>query len=99
MPLRDFPLAEIVELDDGRIVEWESIGDPALPPLIWVEGGPGIWAHLARPDVELVSDVFHCHLVNAPGCGRTSSPASGLPMARRPSTGRGGRDDPRASTR
>jgi proline iminopeptidase len=42
---------------------------------MWVEGGPGLWAHLARPDVELVSDVFRCHLVNAPGCGRTSPPA------------------------
>jgi proline iminopeptidase len=42
---------------------------------MWVEGGPGFWAHLARPDVELVSDLFRCHLVNAPGCGRTSPPA------------------------
>src|SRR5262249_57991789 len=41
----------------------------------WVEGGPGRWAHLARPDAALVSDLFRCHLVNAPGCGRTSPPA------------------------
>src|SRR5262249_61821125 len=45
------------------------------PPWVWAEGGPGVWAHLARPDVELVSDLFRCHLVNAPGCGRTSPPA------------------------
>jgi proline iminopeptidase len=76
MTLRDFALAEVLELDDGRQVEWESIGDPALPPLIWVEGGPGIWAHLARPDVDLVSDIFHCHLVNAVGCGRTYQPST-----------------------
>jgi proline iminopeptidase len=76
MTLKDFALAEMLELDDGRLVEWESIGDPGLPPLMWVEGGPGIWAHLARPDVELVSDLFHCHLVNASGCGRTSRPQS-----------------------
>ena len=33
--------------------------------------------------MELVSDLFRCHLVNAPGCGRTSPPADisgyGLP--------------------
>jgi len=71
--LTDYPLAEILALEDGRTVEWEAVGDG--PPLMWVEGGPGFWAHLARPDVELVSDLFRCHLVNAPGCGRTSAPA------------------------
>jgi proline iminopeptidase len=71
--LIEHPLAELLTLEDGRAVEWEAVGDG--PPLMWVEGGPGLWAHLARPDVELVSDVFRCHLVNAPGCGRTSPPA------------------------
>ena len=81
MSLIEYPLAEILTVADGRTVEWEAVGDG--PPLMWVEGGPGFWAHLARPDVELVSDVFRCHLVNAPGCGRTSPPADisgyGLP--------------------
>jgi proline iminopeptidase len=71
--LTDYPLAELLTREDGRTVEWEAVGDG--PPLIWVEGGPGFWAHLARPDVNLISDVFRCHLVNAPGCGRTSPPA------------------------
>jgi proline iminopeptidase len=84
MALIDFELAETLTLDDGRIVEWESIGDPDLAPLIWVEGGPGFWAHMARPDVELVSDLFHCHLVNAPGCGRTSQPATIMDYALEP---------------
>ncbi len=73
MALTGYPLAEILVLGNGRIVEWEAVGDG--PPLMWVEGGPGFWAHLARPDVALVSDLFRCHLVNAPGCGRTSPPA------------------------
>jgi len=73
MALIEYPLAEILTLEDGRAAEWEAVGDG--PPLIWVEGGPGFSAHLARPDVELVSDLFRCHLVNAPGCGRTSPPA------------------------
>jgi len=73
VPLTEYPLAEILTLKDGRTVEWEAVGDG--PPLIWVEGGPGLWAHLARPDVALLSDLFRCHLVNAPGCGRTSPPA------------------------
>lgn len=68
----DFELAQILPMSDGRIMEWEARGEG--PPLIWVEGGPGFWAHLARPDVDLVADLFHCHLVNAPGCGRTSPP-------------------------
>ena len=84
MALVDFELSETLTLDDGRTVEWESIGSPALPPLIWAEGGPGFWAHLARPDVELVSDLFHCHLVNAPGCGRTSPPATAFDYALEP---------------
>lgn len=73
MALIQYALAEILTLADGRTVEWEAVGDGT--PLMWVEGGPGLWAHLARPDVELVSDLFRCHLVNAPGCGRTSPPA------------------------
>jgi len=71
--LVDYALAETLTLEDGRTVEWEAVGDG--PPLIWVEGGPGLWAHLARPDVNLLSDLFRCYLVNAPGCGRSSPPA------------------------
>ncbi len=73
MLLTEYPLAELLTLRRGRTVEWEAVGSG--PPLMWVEGGPGFWSHLARPDVELVSDLFRCHLVNAPGCGRTSPPA------------------------
>lgn len=76
VPLIDYQLAETAVLDDGRTVEWEALG--VGPPLIWVEGGPGLWAHLARPDVQLVSDTFRCYLVNAPGCGRTSPPQNDL---------------------
>ena len=70
--LPDIHLEHVLELPDGRCVEWESIGEGE--PLIWIEGGPGFWAHLGRPDVALLADRFRCHLVNAPGCGRTSSP-------------------------
>lgn len=65
-------LANLLELQDGRVVEWEAVGTGE--PLLWIEGGPGIAAHLARPDVALVADRFRAHLVNAPGCGRTSPP-------------------------
>jgi len=74
MALVDYRLAELLTSDDGRTIEWERIGDGS--PLMWVEGGAGFWAHLARPDVELVADLFTCYLVNAPGCGRTSPPAT-----------------------
>jgi proline iminopeptidase len=67
-----FPLANLLELGDGRVAEWEAIGSGE--PLLWIEGGPGLPAHLARPDVELVADRFRAHLVNAPGCGRSSPP-------------------------
>ena len=43
---------------------------------MWVEGGPGLPAHLARADVVPVLDRFRCHLVNAPGSGRTTAPAT-----------------------
>ena len=39
-------LANLLELPDGRVVEWEAIGTGE--PLLWIEGGPGIAAHLAR---------------------------------------------------
>ena len=68
-----FPLANILELPDGRVAEWETIGTGE--PLLWIEGGPGLPAHLARPDVELLADRFRAHLINAPGCGRSSPPA------------------------
>ena len=68
-----FPLANLLELPNGGVAEWEAIGTGA--PLLWIEGGPGLPAHLARPDVELLADRFRAHLVNAPGCGRSSPPA------------------------
>lgn len=74
MPLLEIELAEITTLGDGRQVEWEALGDGG-EPLVWVEGGPGLPAHLARADVVPVLDRFRCHLVNAPGNGRTTAPA------------------------
>jgi proline iminopeptidase len=73
MMLPEIHLAHLLTLLDGRTVEWEAVG--AGEPLLWIEGGPGLPAHLARPDVALISDRFRCYLVNAPGCGRTSPPA------------------------
>ncbi len=71
-PLPDIELASVATLADGRTVEWEAIGSG--DPLVWVEGGPGLPAHLARADVAPVLDRFTCHLVNAPGSGRSSAP-------------------------
>jgi len=65
-------LANLSTMADGSLVEWEAVG--AGEPLLWIEGGPGFWAHYGRPDVALFADRFLCHLVNAPGCGRTSPP-------------------------
>jgi proline iminopeptidase len=67
-----FPLENLLDLPDGRVAEWEAIGTGE--PLLWIEGGPGLPAHLARPDITLVADPFRAHLVNAPGCGRSSPP-------------------------
>jgi pimeloyl-ACP methyl ester carboxylesterase len=69
-----FPLANLIELPDGRLVQWEAIGDGES--LLWIEGGPGLPAHLARPEVHMFAGRFRGHLVNAPGCGRSSPPAS-----------------------
>lgn len=74
MPLLEIELANTTRLEDGRLVEWEAIGD-GDEPLVWVEGGPGLPAHLARADVVPVLDRFRCHLVNQPGIGRTTAPA------------------------
>ncbi len=65
-----FPLEHLLELPGGRRAEWEAIGDGE--PLLWIEGGPGLPAHLARPDLELLANDFRGYLVNAPGCGRSS---------------------------
>lgn len=69
-----FPLADVLELPGGRIAEWEVVGDG--PPLLWIEGGPGLPAHLARPEAELLAGMFRVHLVNAPGCGRSTAPVT-----------------------
>ena len=71
--LAEISLANLGVLADGRCFEWEAVGSGE--DLVWFEGGPGFWAHLARPDVALVADRFRCHLINAPGCGRTAPPA------------------------
>ena len=75
LPLLDIRLAHVLHLPDGRDVEWEALGT-GREPLVWVEGGPGLPAHLARADVVPVLDRFRCHLVNAPGSGRSSPVAS-----------------------
>lgn len=73
LPLLDIELASTTTLADGRVVEWEVVGD-GPDPLVWVEGGPGLPSHLARADVVFVADRFKCHLVNAPGSGRSTLP-------------------------
>lgn len=66
-------LAHLGTLPDGRQFEWESVGSGE--PMLWVEGGPGFPAHLGRPEASLFGGLFKAHLVNAPGCGRTSPPS------------------------
>lgn len=65
----------MLDLPDGRSAEWEALGTGE--PLLWIEGGPGLPAHLARADVALFMDRFRAHLVNAPGCGRSTPPSAG----------------------
>jgi len=72
-PLLTIELERLTTLPDGRAVEWEAVGE-GPEPLVWVEGGPGLPAHLARADVVPVLDLFRCHLVNAPGSGRSTPP-------------------------
>ena len=69
----DIQLANLGSLPDGRTFEWEARGEG--PPLLWIEGGPGLPAHLGRPDAALFTRWFRSHLVNAPGCGRTTAPS------------------------
>ena len=45
-------------------------------PLLWFEGGPGFNAGLGRPDVELLSDRVSGYLIDAPGAGGSTPPAS-----------------------
>jgi pimeloyl-ACP methyl ester carboxylesterase len=68
-------LERLTTLPDESVVEWEALGD-GDEPLVCVEGGPGLPAHLARADVVPVLDRFRCHLVNAPGSGRSTPPAT-----------------------
>ncbi|HEX5828325.1 MAG TPA: alpha/beta hydrolase [Candidatus Limnocylindrales bacterium] len=72
-PLPVIELEHVSVLPDGRLAEWEAVGS-GDEPLVWVEGGPGLPAHLARADVVPVLDRFRCHLVNAPGSGRSTAP-------------------------
>ncbi len=76
-------LEQLTAVPDGPVVEWEALGD-GDEPLVWVEGGPGLPAHLARADVVPVLDRFRCHLVNAPGSGRSTPPVTeeGYDLAR-----------------
>ena len=71
--LLDIELAQVDRLPNGTAFEWESVGGGE--PMLWIEGGPGFPAHLGRPEAALFGEIFKVHLVNAPGCGRTSAPA------------------------
>jgi len=44
--------------------------------LLWFEGGPGFNAALGRPDVELLSERVTAYLIDAPGAGGSTPPAS-----------------------
>jgi len=44
--------------------------------LLWFEGGPGFNAGLGRPDVELLSERVTAYLIDAPGAGGSTPPAS-----------------------
>lgn len=70
--LLDIELEHLGTLPNGKSFEWESVGDGE--PMLWIEGGPGFPAHLGRPEAELFGRRFKAHLVNAPGCGRSSPP-------------------------
>jgi proline iminopeptidase len=70
--LLNIELEHLGELPNGRFFEWEAAGDGE--PMLWVEGGPGFPAHLGRPEKAMFSRFFRAHLVNAPGCGRSSPP-------------------------
>ncbi len=74
-PLPTIQLEHLATLPDGSVAEWEALG-AGEEPLVWVEGGPGLPAHLARADVVPVLDRFRCHLVNAPGSGRSTPPSA-----------------------
>ncbi len=41
LPLATIELERLTLLPDGRVVEWEALGD-GTEPLVWVEGGPGL---------------------------------------------------------
>jgi len=45
--------------------------------LLWFEGGPGFNAGLGRADVELLSERVTAYLIDAPGAGGSTPPASG----------------------
>ena len=72
-PLPTIEPAHLAPLPGGAVAEWEAIGE-GDEALVWVEGGPGLPAHLARADVAPVLDRFRCYLVNAPGSGRSTHP-------------------------
>jgi pimeloyl-ACP methyl ester carboxylesterase len=76
--------------DDGEVVALGSVnlyvrrfGDPALPMLIVVHGGP-TWDHsYLLPAVAELADLAHVVLFDLRGCGRSSRtpPAGTLPVA------------------
>lgn len=70
--LLDIRLENLGTFPNGRRFEWEATG--AGDPMVWIEGGPGFPAHFGRPDAALLGERFQVHLVNAPGCGRSSPP-------------------------
>ena len=64
---------EIVRVN-GVDVYVRRFGDPALPPLVVIHGGP-TWDHsYLLPAVAELADTAHVVLYDLRGCGRSSSP-------------------------
>ena len=58
---------------DGGQVTWRCLGEG--PPLVLIHGGHGTWAHWAR-NVEALAERFKVCVVDLPGYGDSSAPAS-----------------------
>ncbi len=62
-----------IETSGGR-AGYELVGEG--PPLLMFSGGPGLSTRFVRADAEIFAERFACYMVDAPGTGDSSPPAS-----------------------
>jgi proline iminopeptidase len=77
-PVTDPHASGLLPVGDGHAIWWESVGDPAGLPAVWLHGGPGSGSSVVTRGLFDPAR-YRAVLVDQRGCGRSTAPADPRP--------------------